>query len=58
MTVRMDQEAIQKQIMEIIQEMADLEQERGQGNKEIKKKRRRIDYNLSWKKKTCFYQGC
>ena len=57
MTVRMDQEAIQKQIMEIIQEMVDLEQERGQGNKEIKK-RRRIDYNLSWKKKTCFYQGC
>ena len=49
MTVRMDQEAIQKQIMEIIQEMVDLEQERGQGNKEIKK-RRRIDYNLSWKK--------
>ena len=58
MTTRMDQEAIQMQRMEIIQEMADLEQERGQGNKEIKKKRRRIDYNLSWKKKTCFYQGC
>ena len=36
----MDQEAIQKQIMEIIQEMVDLEQERGQGNKEIKKKKK------------------
>ena len=36
----MDQEAIQKQIMEIIQEMTDLEQERGQGNKEIKKKKK------------------
>ena len=38
MTTKMDQEAIQMQRMEIIQEMADLEQERDWETKELKKK--------------------
>ena len=37
MTTKMDQEAIQMQRMEIIQEMADLEQERDWETKKLKK---------------------